>query len=149
MKISKRNIALALTLGIGVHASTAFGENVASLRGNTALDAQSVPTEMSKYQKDALPMKRVYVQQPPLIPHSIKGYKINLRSNKCLTCHSWINAKQSGATKISITHFKDRNGVELADVSPRRYFCTQCHVPQKNVEPLVQNNFTPVKALRK
>jgi cytochrome c-type protein NapB len=30
----------------------------------------------------------------------------------------------------------------LADVSPRRYFCTECHVPQADVEPLVGNTFT-------
>lgn len=129
-------------------APIAHGQEVVSLRGSTAIDAPSVPTEISKYQKDVAPMRRVYVQQPPLIPHSIKGYKINLRSNKCLTCHSWANAKTSGATKISLTHFKDRDGIELADVSPRRYFCVQCHVPQKNVQPLVENEFTSVEALR-
>ncbi|MOA70489.1 Periplasmic nitrate reductase, electron transfer subunit precursor [compost metagenome] len=35
----------------------------------------------------------------------------------------------------------DRDGQALAAVSPRRYFCTQCHVPQKDVKPLVGNNF--------
>lgn len=123
-------------------------QEVVSLRGPAALDAPSVSTEMTKYQTEVPPMRRVYIQQPPLIPHSIKGYKVNLRSNKCLTCHSWANAKKAGATKVSLTHFKDRDGVELANVSPRRYFCVQCHVPQKNVPPLVENVFTPVEALR-
>ena len=132
-----------------VFVSTAYGQDVVSLRGQVALDSQSVPSEITKTQSEVPPMKRVYVQQPPLIPHSIKGYKINLRNNKCLICHSWANAKATGATKISITHFKDREGVELADVSPRRYFCTQCHVSQENVQPLVQNEFMPVKSLRK
>lgn len=131
-----------------IFSNTVFSQEVVSLRGITPIDAPSVPTEMTKYQSEVPPMRRVYVQQPPLIPHSIKGYKINLRSNKCLTCHSWANAKKSGATKISLTHFKDRNGIELADVSPRRYFCVQCHVPQKNVRPLVENEFTSVEALR-
>jgi nitrate reductase (cytochrome), electron transfer subunit len=147
-----KNINKALFFGIIfcglIFTSIANGQEVISLRGSAAIDAPSVPTEITKYQKDVPPMRRVYVQQPPLIPHSIKGYKINLRSNKCLTCHSWANAKTSGATKISLTHFKDRDGIELADVSPRRYFCVQCHVPQKNVQPLVENEFTSVEALR-
>ena len=42
--------------------------------------------------------------------------------------------KESGATKVSITHFKDRDGRELSNISPRRYFCTQCHVPQTNAK---------------
>jgi len=129
-------------------ATTTNAENIVSLRGPTAIEAPSTPTEITRYQTEAPPIQRGFVQQPPLIPHSIKGYVINLRSNKCLTCHSWTNAKTSGATKISLTHFKNRDGVELADVSPRRYFCVQCHVPQKNVPVLIANEFTPVEALR-
>ena len=33
----------------------------------------------------------------------------------------------------------DRDRQTLAAVSPRRYFCTQCHVPQLEVEPIVGN----------
>jgi cytochrome c-type protein NapB len=32
-----------------------------------------------------------------------------------------------------------RDGQMLADVSPRRYFRTACHVPHADVKPLVQN----------
>jgi nitrate reductase (cytochrome), electron transfer subunit len=137
-----------LIISCMILSSAAFSQEVLSLRGQHSIDAASVPTEITRYQTEVPPMRRGYVQQPPLIPHSIKGYKINLRSNKCLTCHSWANAKTMGATKISLTHFKDRDGIELADVSPRRYFCVQCHVPQKNVRPLIRNTFTSVKALR-
>ncbi len=139
---------LGVVVGSAIFSAAVFAQEVVSLRGQTAIDAPSVPTEITQYQADMPPLQRVYVQQPPLIPHSIKGYKINLRSNKCMTCHSWANAKHSGAIKISLTHFKDRDGVELANVAPRRYFCVQCHVPQKNVSLLVENEFTPVEALR-
>ncbi len=33
-----------------------------------------------------------------------------------------------------------REGQMLADVSPRRYFCTACHVPQADAQPLVPNS---------
>jgi cytochrome c-type protein NapB len=36
----------------------------------------------------------------------------------------------------------------LGDISPRRYFCMQCHVPQTDAKPLVDNVFTPVESLR-
>jgi cytochrome c-type protein NapB len=90
---------------------------------------------------------RDYVQQPPLIPHKIDGYIINTKSNKCLTCHSWKNYREAGATKISQTHFENREHSVLANVSARRYFCTQCHVPQVNAKPLVANTFKPVTAI--
>ena len=41
----------------------------------------------------------------------------------------------------------DRDNNVLADVSPRRYFCTQCHVPQADAKPLVGNSFVDVEQL--
>lgn len=120
---------------------------VHSTRGANDLDKISQVPEVYPLMPDSAPVKRQYRQQPPVIPHRIRGYKINLRNNKCLSCHSWKNAVKSGATKISLTHFKDRDDNELAEVAPRRYFCTQCHVTQKNALPLVENVFSPVDSL--
>ena len=75
------------------------------------------------------------VQQPPLIPHTINGYQITRNFNKCMDCHAFQKAKAAGATKVSVTHFKTREGGELDNISPRRYFCTQCHVPQTDAKP--------------
>ncbi|MEI4809583.1 nitrate reductase cytochrome c-type subunit, partial [Pseudomonas aeruginosa] len=80
-------------------------------------------------------------EQPPTIPHSIVGYRIDKDSNKCLSCHSRANSARTQAVMISITHYMDRDGQPLAAVSPRRYFCVQCHVPQQDVKPLVDNRF--------
>jgi nitrate reductase (cytochrome), electron transfer subunit len=33
-------------------------------------------------------------------------------------------------------------------LSPRRYFCTQCHVPQADAKPLVGNTFLSVEDIR-
>ena len=41
----------------------------------------------------------------------------------------------------------DRDGQALAAVSPRRYFCNQCHVVQKDVQPLVGNSFETIDQL--
>ena len=88
---------------------------------------------------------RTYPEQPPVIPHDIEGYELSLNANKCLTCHKREYIEASGAPMISVTHYQNREGQMLADVSPRRYFCTQCHVPQTTADPLVENTFTDMK----
>ena len=93
--------------------------------------------------------KRNYPDQPPLIPHSIRDYQIDRNSNKCLTCHSRQFTEQSQAPMISVTHYMDRAGNMLAAVSPRRYFCTSCHVTQASTEPLVENRFIDVDQMLK
>lgn len=123
-------------------------QDVASLRGGKPIEAMSNDAGMMKWQDDREPIERDYVQQPPLIPHDVKGYVINVKFNKCLTCHSWANYKSAGATKISQTHFQDRENNVLANIAPRRYFCTQCHVPQVDAPPLVENTFQPLKTIK-
>jgi nitrate reductase (cytochrome), electron transfer subunit len=84
---------------------------------------------------------RNYPEQPPVIPHSIAGYQLSLNTNRCLECHRRQFTEASGAPMISVTHFMDRDFQVLADVAPRRYFCLQCHVPQTEARPLVDNTF--------
>ena len=144
-------LVMMLTLAVVM---LAFGsqavsqETVESLRGMTPIEDLSATPESMQWKTDRKPVSRNFVQQPPLIPHATKGYKINLTFNKCLTCHSWAKYEKSGATKISQTHFKDRDGIERDNVSAGRYFCTQCHIEQRDVEPLVENEFEPVKVLQ-
>src|SRR5262249_39449639 len=90
---------------------------------------------------------RNYPEQPPLIPHSTEGYEISANANKCLSCHARARTRESQAPMISITHFADRDGPFLSSVSPRRYFCTQCHVPQHNVKAPVENDFVDIDTL--
>jgi cytochrome c-type protein NapB len=144
--IKQLSMAVVL-LGAAGFAMQAVSEDFVSLRGHTDLEQESAAPELKHYQKDGEPITRDYVQQPPLIPHKIDGYWIDYKSNKCLTCHSWANYKEAGATKISQTHFEDRDKNVLANVSARRYFCTQCHVPQVEAPPLVENTFKPITAI--
>jgi len=147
----KRSTAMSilLMLGFGLLANQAWAEHVESLRGANPMDEPAKTPQSMKWQNDREPITRDYMQQPPLIPHKTKGYKINLKFNKCLTCHSWANYKESGATKISQTHFKDRENNVLANIAPRRYFCTQCHVPQVDAPPLVENTFNPLQTIKR
>ncbi|MGA6999491.1 MAG: nitrate reductase cytochrome c-type subunit, partial [Pseudolabrys sp.] len=63
---------------------------------------------------------RNYPEQPPVIPHSIDNYQLTLKTNRCLDCHRRQYTEGSGAPMISVTHFMDRDGQVLADVTPRR-----------------------------
>lgn len=85
-----------------------------------------------------------YVNQPPMIPHSIDTYQVTTNFNACLNCHSVQASRSTGAARISSTHFVDSAGNTLGHVAPRRYFCLQCHVPQASVPPIVENQFKPV-----
>ena len=145
------NKLVLLLPGILVAWSTAVlaADPVQSLRGDLPIDQERAAPELKSTQRDRAPIPRDYVQQPPLIPHKIDRYRITKNNNKCLSCHSWANYRSVGATKVSLTHFKDRAGTDMANVSPRRYFCTQCHVPQVDAKPLVENEFKPVRVLRK
>ncbi len=123
-------------------------DDVNSLRGELALDKNSVESEMKNWQLDRDPIPRDHVKQPPLIPHKTQGYAINLKFNKCMSCHSWTKYKEAGATKISQSHFEDRDNNVMANVAARRYFCTQCHVPQVNAKPIVENTFQALPTVR-
>lgn len=141
---------IALTLGSLALASTGWAAvPLLSERGDmpVAEEFEQAP-QLHQYQKDGLPIERNYLLQPPLIPHQIEGYTVTPKFNKCMSCHSWTKYKEANATKISQTHFESRDGIVMANVSARRYFCVQCHVPQTNAKPLVENTFQPVEALK-
>lgn len=115
-----------------------------TLQGSDILKNLSPMPEIKKWRdSDAIP--RQYAQQPPLIPHTTKGYVINLKFNKCLTCHSKENSGISGAPPVSGTHYTNREGETTAKIAGRRYFCVQCHVPQTDSEPFMTNDFKPAK----
>ena len=121
---------------------------LSSLRGSAELDENRPADSFKPVPKDRRPFVSDYVYQPPLIPHSIRGYELSTNANKCLSCHSFKKSVESGATKISVTHYETREGRVLSDVSPRRYFCLQCHVVQTDAETLIENTFTRVESLQ-
>ncbi|MGL6616690.1 nitrate reductase cytochrome c-type subunit [Aeromonas hydrophila] len=120
---------------------------IKSERGNTDLVTDADAAPMKNFRKDGDLYDRQYMHQPPLIPHDTRNYEVDNKVSKCLACHSFKNASAMKAPKISPTHFETRDGMTLGEVSPRRYFCLQCHVPQADAKPLVENTFKPVEAL--
>jgi cytochrome c-type protein NapB len=116
------------------------GSSVQSLR-NTNLDGLNIVDDI--YQQQEGREARNYRQQPPIVPHSLDQYQIDLRTNQCLTCHDWSNAGERGAPTLSMSHYLDRDGTQLDTVAGTRWFCNQCHVPQADAPALVGNTFQP------
>ena len=125
-------------------ASGASAQQLYGLRGPTPLPEWPQPPPLAREVNNDQRQARNWPEQPPVIPHTIQSYQITLNANKCLTCHGRQFTAQSQAPMISITHFMDRDLQTLAAVSPRRYFCTQCHVSQMEVEPVIDSRFVDI-----
>jgi len=132
-------VAVSLTIASLVTYG-AQAADVTSLRGNTGIADNNKAAELHKGDTGDR-FGRAYRQQPPLIPHDISTYQIDLKANQCIGCHDWPQNTVAGAPKISETHYIGREGQRLNHVSTARWFCTQCHVPQAKTKELVGNDF--------
>ena len=121
-------------------AGAAYSQSIETLRGAGVTDAVAVE---DVFRQDETRFTRNYRLQPPLIPHSIDQYQVDLNTNRCLSCHDWTVAGDRGAPTLSMTHYLDRNGTQLDTVAGTRWFCSQCHVPQADAPALVENLFEP------
>jgi cytochrome c-type protein NapB len=138
----------AVCLGLaGLAPKVHAAEDIATLRQAVPLSEQGTAPRMTLTENKDIKRVRNYPEQPPTIPHSIDGYQVDKNSNKCLSCHARKATGVSQAPMVSITHFMDRDGQFGASVSPRRYFCNQCHVPQHETNPLVENTFVDIDSL--
>lgn len=111
------------------------------LRGTAPLEREAAAPLMPKMINDDIRKGRAFAMQPPVIPHQIENYQIDKNFNKCMTCHGRERVPESQAPMVSVTHFMDRDNNFRSEISPRRYFCTQCHVPQMDVKVPVDNTF--------
>jgi cytochrome c-type protein NapB len=118
-----------------------------AMRGNAALDDEPRPPPLANQENKDVRRNRAFAMQPPTIPHKIDGYQVDRNANRCVGCHSRTRIEETRAIPIPATHYMDRDGTLRGDISPRRYFCTQCHVPQDEVKPLVDNAYQDFEAL--
>jgi len=126
---------------------------VQTLRGAEAAATDQAPPKRpyaGKPPGSQRPIARTFSTQPPVIPHSIEGFEeVTLQDNPCLMCHGPQTYKGAKAPKAAASHFKDRDGKMLSEVSAARHQCTACHVPQADAKPLVGNTFRGDVATRK
>ena len=138
---------LALAFAAALAAALALAQApkpVDAMRGATAVGDESRPPPLGNVENKDVRRERAYSMQPPTIPHKIDNYQVDLNVNACLGCHSRGRAPVTQAVAVSVSHYMDRDGNFLAEISPRRYFCEQCHVPQVDAKPLVGNTFVDV-----
>ncbi|MCC8363731.1 nitrate reductase cytochrome c-type subunit [Lysobacter sp. A6] len=129
-----------------VDAAPAAGQ-IDPIRRGIPVDQEATPPPMARVENVDLKRQRAYPMQPPTIPHSIENYQVDKNSNRCMLCHARANAEQFQAPPVSVTHYMDRDDQFLAAISPRRYFCNQCHVVQTDARLLVGNDFKDIDAL--
>lgn len=113
--------------------------------------AQHVYQETTVQPGTSKVLPRAYLNAPPQIPHAIDDFlPITADNNMCQACHArpdlWGVKKRAKGdpTPIPQSHYTDlRNapGKVGEQVVGARYNCNQCHVPQLNATPLVENTF--------
>ena len=141
-------VVTSLLAGISVSATDKEETNtVATLRAHTEITVQKEPGRIPKTVNKDIKQARNYPMQPPVIPHATRSYEVNKNNNKCMSCHSRQRTEESQAPMVSVTHYMNLDGNFLAEISPRRYFCNQCHVTQKDAKPLVENTFIDMHSL--
>jgi len=123
------------------------GQQIDAIRRGVPIDREATPPPMARVENADMKRGRAYPMQPPTIPHAIDNYQVDKNSNRCMLCHSRANAAQFQAPTVSVTHYMDRDDQFLAAISPRRYFCSQCHVVQTDARPLVENGFRDIDSV--
>jgi cytochrome c-type protein NapB len=118
-----------------------------SLRG-AEINASDPEGDGTRYGRDlGAPAARLRAAAAADSPHH-QGLHVTKKFNKCLDCHAWV-ARQGDRCHQDLGHpLQVREGQELSSVSPNRYFCNQCHVPQSDAKPLVGNTFKPGTGMR-
>ena len=111
---------------------------------------QTVYTIKAKPPGENQVLPRAYPGAPPQIPHAIDEFlPITAQANLCIACHArpdeWGKPRAKGMpTPIPQSHFTDRRNApdKVTDhLINARYNCVQCHVPQFDAKPLVENTF--------
>lgn len=142
--LTKRVISMLLLAMVTVMFSLP-AMSLESLRGDRALDANANKADKHKVNSEEGGYERSFELQPPLIPHKVDKYRITLKNNGCMKCHSEKAYKKEKTKRVGDSHYIDRNGNTLKTLSTRRYFCTQCHVPQVKSDPLVENTYEGIE----
>lgn len=149
-----KTLKFAIAAAAACLAALSFAQDVPKSMRGVDVAAPDEAAEVKTY-AGARPGKqaritRTFSTQPPIVPHAVEKFdEINLEGNQCLDCHGAANYQKAKAPKIGDSHFVDRDGNKHEDATNGRYNCTQCHVPQVDAPPLVDNVFKGDKLVNK
>ncbi len=134
-----KNLFIIFASALFALSLTAHAEELKTIRG-AAIDSTTKAEVKDSVLTGREANPNVFNQhevEPSMIPHDISGYTIDAKQNMCLMCHK---DGIGGSTKLPESHLTDdRSGEVTEDVDGRRYFCTQCHSPQVDSEPIIKN----------
>lgn len=120
-----------------------------SMRGTDVTGKDTAPEVKSYAQKtpgvgDQQLIPRTFIDQPPMIPHSIEKYvPLTMEENACMECHQTDELRGKPVPQIGKSHFIDQ-GKGQKVLSMARFQCDNCHVPQVDAKPLVENQFVGI-----
>jgi cytochrome c-type protein NapB len=141
-------IVILLVAGVGA-AGDPVDDSELGLSKTSVFDTPSPEaftyTESFPGTNEALP--RAYTGAPPQIPHRISNYvPVTAKSNQCLGCHDkpeLIGKVTKGLpTPMPKGHYAQRFSLTKKgskSLDNATFLCNQCHVPQADVKPLVEN----------
>lgn len=135
--------AFALALATVLPQAPADAETASNMRGYAMSQTQPAPHYKLDLSKEK--HERSFKQQPPMVPHKVAKYKVDLRGNGCLKCHDKKTYKKEEAPMAGKSHYAVPGGKEQDKIIMSRYFCSQCHAPMTNAKPLVENTFQGAK----
>lgn len=144
---SRQVILPAPAATVAVPTTTTLPKSIDAMRRGADLSTEPESLPLARVENADIRRARAYPMQPPTIPHAIDGYQVDMNSNRCMLCHGQANAQQFQAPPVSVTHYMDRDGQVLAEISARRYFCVQCHVVQTDAPLLVESSFLGADAI--
>ena len=118
-----------------------------TLRGSDAASADQPPLDRAYIGGKPGGQKlitRTFKGQPPLIPHTVANYEeLTADDNPCLECHISDEFKGKKMPRVSDNHLvpgkKASDGSLVLNMT--RWQCNNCHVPQVDAKPLVDNTF--------
>jgi cytochrome c-type protein NapB len=130
-------------------------QNLPEIKYNSAMP---IPGQVQNIPKS-------YVTAPPMIPHKISNMvPITIHDNECLSCHMPRTAKALGIKAIPKDHFvnnfansnfstSNKNNTKYKFVKQQRlagsrFNCTQCHAPQAQLDPAIENRFEQIRTER-
>jgi len=148
-----------------------ISEESLGLRKVNLYSESTVKPEKTKYRSNYAgsgeKINRAFQDAPPMIPHDTTGMlPITIKDNQCIGCHMPDVAAGMGATPIPVSHFTNfrphhrfdgkkfeksidnmKNDISIQKTNKlqgARFNCSQCHAPQSDDKPLVENTFKPV-----
>ena len=145
--LSATGLLAALSLGVHTPATGEDGipDNEQGLSQSIVFDTPE--PEAYAYDGSASDIQLLSSDQAPVIPHEVRDYeRITTGRNRCLRCHMepdliGTEIPAGEATPMPADHYLQlaSDGGD-AQIDGARWVCTQCHVGQANIAPLVGNS---------